>query len=530
MSSDLKDIIKEEYKRCSIDALHFIKKYTTIQSIKQGKIKFSLYPFQEKSILELVKHRYTIFAKGRQLGLSTLVAAYALWRMIFTEDYKVLIVATTQDVAKELLSKVQLMYEKLPVWIRETAPPENFNKLELKLKNGSVINAVASSEKAVRSKSLSLLIFDEFAFIDDAEDLWVAAQATLATGGDCVILSSANGVDNKFHEIWTSAIEGNRVGDDDPFNPILLPWNVHPDRDQKWADGERSKLGERKFAQEHSVDFLTSGHTVVDGSILQWYKENQVTEPLEKRYGGSLWMWEYPNYSKDYIITADVSRGDGADYSAFHVFEVETMRQCASFKAKIGTREYGAILVAVGTEWNNALLVIDNHNMGWDVVQVAVDAGYKNLYYTYKNDPFYDENIHLRKSYDLMDKRNMTPGFTSSTLVRANLISKLDAYLTLKEVVIRDIRTINELFVFMWINGKAQAQKGRNDDLVMALSMALYIRDTAIRMKKAGVSMTKNMLSHMHRSVYTPNQASGTAWQMQTSAGNEDIRWLLGRK
>lgn len=529
MSQDIKEIIREEYKRCAVDCVHFFKKYAIIQHPIKGKINFHLYDFQEKSLREFESHRYNIVLKGRQLGLSTLVAGYALWKMIFHDDFKVLVIATTQDVAKELVSKVQLMYEKLPVWIRSTAKAGTFNKLELHFMNGSSIKAVSSSEKSARSPSISLLIVDEAAFIEHMDEIWTAAQATLATGGDSIILSTPNGVGNKFHELWTHATEYMPEAGLDPFNPIKLPWSLHPDRDEVWAKNERAKLGARKFGQEHACDFISSGHTVVDSEILQWYKENMVIEPKEKRFGGELWIWEYPNYGKSYMVVADVARGDGEDYSAFHVFEVETMTQCAEFKAKIGTREYGNLVVSVATEWNDALLVIDNANAGWDVLQVALDRNYKNLYYSYKNDPFFDENIHLRKNYDLKSKKDMTPGMTIGHKIRMNLISKLEIYFREKSVNVRSLRTINELFVFMWINGKPQAQKGWNDDLVISLAMGLFVRDTALRLRQVGIDLTKRSIQNVHRSVYVPGRVDDKSWTMNVGAhrDEEDLRWLL---
>lgn len=525
----LKEIINHEFKRCAIDPVHFFRKYVTIQHPTRGKVNFDLYPFQEKALEEISQHRYSIVLKGRQLGLSTLGAGYSLWKMMFVNDFKVLVIATTQDVAKELVSRVQLMWENLPVWLRRVAKKDTFNKLELSFKNGSSIRAVSSSEKSARSPSISLLIVDEAAFIDQMDDIWTAAQATLATGGDCLMLSTPNGQGNLFHKIWQQATEGVREEGVKNFHPIKLPWYLHPDRDDAWAKQEKALSGARRFAQEHDCDFIASGHTVIEGELLQWYKENLVKDPIEKRYSGHFWIWKYPEYNKDYMVAADVARGDGEDYSAFHIFEVESMEQVGEFKAKIGTRDFGNMLVNVASEWNGALLAIDNKNMGWDVVQVAIDRNYKNLYYSYRNDPYFDENIHIRKGYDLKNKKDMVPGFTTGHKARANMVSKLELYFVEKSVIIHGLRTINELFVYLWINGKAQAQSGYNDDLVFALSMALYLRETAVRMRKLGIELTKRAIGKTHKSIYVPKSNTKTEWDMKLGGnrGSENIRWLL---
>jgi len=161
--SSLKDIIRSEYKRCSQDPVHFMRKYCIIQHPTQGKVYFNLYPFQEESLTKISDNRYTVILKSRQLGISTLTAGYALWRMLFKSDFNVLVIATKQDVAKNLVTKVRIMHENLPSWLRGKSLEDN--KLSLRFKNGSQIKAISSKGDAGRSEALSLLIIDEAAFV-----------------------------------------------------------------------------------------------------------------------------------------------------------------------------------------------------------------------------------------------------------------------------------------------------------------------------------------------------------------------------
>ena len=302
----LKEIIKEEYIKCANDPIHFMRKYCIIQHPTKGKIYFNLFPFQEDSLTQLKENRYNIILKSRQLGISTLTAGYALWKMIFKSDFNCLVIATKQDVAKNLVTKVRVMNENLPGWLKGKTLEDN--KLSLKYANGSQIKAISSKGDAGRSEALSLLIFDEAAFIDKIDDIWTAAQQTLATGGDCIALSTPNGVGNWFHKQWVDAEAGGE------FNSIKLHWTVHPDRDEVWRDKQTALLGDKMAAQECDCDFISSGHTVVDGEVLQWYNETYVKDPIEKRgYDSNYWIWEYPNYSKNYMVVADVARGDSTD-------------------------------------------------------------------------------------------------------------------------------------------------------------------------------------------------------------------------
>ena len=292
--------------------------------------------------------------------------------MLFQADKNILVIATGKDTAKNLVTKVRVMYDNLPSWLKTNV--EETNKLSLRFANGSQIKAIASNESAGRSEALSLLILDEAAFIDKVDVIWTAAQQTLATGGDCIALSTPNGVGNWFHKQWVEAEAGGE------FNTMKLHWTVHPERDDIWRAKQTELLGEKMAAQECDCDFISSGHTVVDGEILQWYKETYVKDPVEKRgFDGNYWIWEYPNYSKNYMVVADVARGDATDYSAFHVFDTEECKQVAEYRGKIGTTEYGNMLIAVATEYNNALLVIENANIGWASIQVALDKGYPNI-------------------------------------------------------------------------------------------------------------------------------------------------------
>ena len=294
MATDFKNVIKREYLKCAEDPVYFMRKYCTIQHPQRGKMKFDLYDFQERCLTEFHKNRYNIILKSRQLGISTLSAGYSLWMILFHADKNVLVIATGKDTAKNLVTKVRVMFDGLPQWLRTGT--EEINKLSLRFTNGSQIKAIASNESAGRSEALSLLILDEAAFIEKVDEIWTAAQQTLATGGDCIVLSTPNGVGNWFHQQWVGAEDGTNE-----FSTIRLHWTDHPERDQVWRDEQDKILGPSKASQECDTDFLTSGESVVDPQILTWYKENMIKAPvLEEGIDRNLWVWEQPNYSKDF--------------------------------------------------------------------------------------------------------------------------------------------------------------------------------------------------------------------------------------
>lgn len=242
---NIKELIKFEYARCLEDPVYFIKKYCFIQHPVKGRIKFELYPFQEKTLIELIHHDKNIILKSRQLGISTLSAAYSLWLTMFHRDKSVLVVATKQDVAKNLITKSREMYAYLPQWLQSQQKTDENNKMSIRFLNGSQIKAVSGAGDSGRSEALSLLIIDECAFIQHIEDLWASVQQTLATGGKAILLSTPNGVGNFFHRTWQRAEE-----QENGFNPIKLHWTVHPDRDEAWRLKQTAELGEKLAAQE----------------------------------------------------------------------------------------------------------------------------------------------------------------------------------------------------------------------------------------------------------------------------------------
>jgi hypothetical protein len=279
----------------------------------------------------------------------------------------------------------------------------------------------------------------------------------------------------------------------------------------------------------HNCSFLSSGNTVLEPEILGFY-DKKVAEPIEKRgIGGDLWIWKYPDVTHSYIVSADVARGDGEDYSGAIVLDVETCEQVAEYKGKIDTQAFGRMLVSIATEYNSALLIIDNKNIGWSTVQIAIDLKYPNLYYSYKNDPFLDENIHLRRAYDMATKDDMVPGLTTTTRIRPVLVSKLENYFRDFGIGIYSRRLLNELKVFVWIGGKPQAQRGYNDDLVMALAMALYVRDTSLRLHQMGIDLTRRAIQGTRKSIYKPENIMSNQWEMNIGNRRESIKWLISK-
>lgn len=557
---DIKDLIREEYKKCTLNPQYFIRKYCYIQHPKRGRVLFDLYDYQDKTIQDFQDNQYNIILKGRQIGISTAVACYALWMMLFYRDKNVLVIATKQDTAKNLVTKVRFAFENLPVWLQ--SPCIENNKLSIRFKNGSQIKAVAASADSGRSEALSLLIMDEAAFINNAKEIWVSALPTLSTGGKAVLISTPNGVGNFFHQKYSEAIQDisdvkiddNGINEDFKFNPIKLDWRVHPERDAVWRAKMGALQGERDARQEYDAEFIGSGNTVIDADLIELFASR--TLPPKEKLGpdGNVWVWEYPKPSKSYAVIADVARGDGSDYSTFHILDIEECVQVAEYKGKIDTTDFAHLLIVWSTQYYDALLVVERENIGWAVLQEIINRGYKNLFYMSKDRQVIEIERNLNGRYWAEEKK-LVPGFSTTVKTRPLIVSKLDTYmrsalplLSSNEdmhseaefaITIRSIRTIEELRVFIWDNGKAQAQQGYNDDLVMALGIGLWIRDTALKLQQEGVELTKTALVGFKRSaliesgMFVHNHLPSDPYMINVGSNirmpeQENLRWLLG--
>jgi hypothetical protein len=288
----------------------------------------------------------------------------------------------------------------------------------------------------------------------------------------------------------------------------------------------------------HNCDFLTSGATLVDLAIIEWYKESMKRDPVECRgLDKSEWVWIYPDYTRTYIVAADVARGDGSDYSAYHVLDAETLDQCVEYKGLIDLVSFGHKLVSVATEYNNALLIVENTGLGFGTIQTIVDTGYKNTFYSTVDLKYVEVQRQLITKY-YSEERKMIPGFSTTTRTRPLIISRLEQYFRNKSVNIYSTRTLGELETFIWDKGKVVAMDGYNDDLCMSLGIGLWVRDTALRLKSESIDYARAMAGSIKRAEYTgsaPIFTSKTAnsaydqWNMKTgrSGQTENLSWLL---
>lgn len=483
-----KQQIQEEILKCGKNPVYFINTYCKISHPQRGPIPFRMYPFQEDVVKDFQDHRFSVILKARQLGLSTVVAGYIAWLMLFYRDKNVLVLATKLASASNLVKKVKYIIKSVPDWLMiATVTIDNRNSFELS--NGSQIKASATSGDAGRSEALSLLVLDEAAFIEGMQELWTGLYPTMATGGRCIAISTPNGVGNWFHQTYIDAESATNE-----FNPIKLHWTVHPERNTEWFEKETRNLSKREIAQEYECSFNASGETVLEAQDLENLSRTCQEPKMRIGFDRNLWIWkEYYDKCK-YLLIADVARGDGKDFSVFHVVNLDTMEQVAEYQGKINIEDFARLLYNTGKEYGNCMIVVENNNLGYSVLEKLIAMGYKNIYYSSKGSAEFVEQ------YAAESMNNTVPGFTTSHKSRPLIIAKLEEFIRSKSVTINSIRCFNELSTFIWHNGKPQAMQGYNDDLVLALSIGCWVKDTVFHSVTKDVEYQKAMLTGIIKS------------------------------
>ena len=453
---------KSEIVKCGNDPVYFIKNYCKIAHQKRGIIPFELFEYQEETLDDFIKHRFNIILKARQMGLSTLCAAYAVWMILFHRGKEVLIVATKKEVAQNLIKKCKIIWQHLPKWLQfEAIARQTLSHIELA--NGSTVKAVPTNPDAGRSEALSLLIIDEAAIIRDFKEIYTSAFPTLATGGNMIVLSTPLGTGNLFHKLYTEA----RARQNE-FNPIKIHWSLHPERDKKWFKSQTKNMTETEVAQEFQCDFTSSGETLCEKKTLDILKR-RIKDPIDKWLSDrNLWIWEYPQPNHNYMITADVARGDKTDFSAFHIIDRETNIVVGEYQGKPPTDMLAIYLSKIGKKYNDALLIPESNSVGHSVIKDLEKLKYPNVYHR-KNKRVFLTN------YNPIDPRKQDYGFSTQGGIRDRMCQRLDHALRSGNLITYSSRLYHELETFVWKGRKYEAENGYNDDLTLGLAIAAVL-------------------------------------------------------
>ena len=454
----------EEWIKCKSDPLYFAMTYMQIINLDEGLVPFSMYDFQQKILTDFHENRFNIAKLPRQTGKSTTVVAYLLHYAIFNDSVNIGILANKASTARELLGRLQLAYENLPKWMQHGVLV--WNKGSLELENGSKIMAASTSASAVRGMSFNILFLDEFAFVPNhvAEQFFASVYPTITSGRSTkvIIISTPNGM-NHFYKMWEDARNGKNG-----YVTNEVHWSQVPGRDAKWKEETMKNTSKRQFAQEFECDFLGSADTLISPAKLQTIP---FTDPILSNAG--LDVHKRAEKDHEYIITVDVARGIGGDYSAFVVFDITTLPY--QIVAKYRNNEikpvlFPSVILEVCKEYNNPYILVEVNDIGDSIAATLnYDLEYPNV---------------LMCAMRGRAGQVVGQGFSGTKTqlgVKMSITVKKQGCANLKAVIeddklsFCDFEILQELTTFIQRKQCWEADDGYHDDLVMCLVLFSWL-------------------------------------------------------
>lgn len=534
-----KEKVLLEYAKCVKDTDYALSTYLqTYDNTQKGYVPLKLFPDQKHLIDDFEKFEENIALKYRQAGVSTVTSAWISKKLVFakkSKPEKILIIANKLDTAVEMANKIRGFVDQWPDWLGVTFSNEKNSQRHFRLNNGCEVKAVATSKDALRGYTPTTLIFDEAAYIEADDDFWAACMASLSTGGKVIVISTPNGFDPIYYQIYDQSLKGmndfkvtemfwyrdprytsdlklvktkdivhyllNREDYNDDEITIDYSHIKPRERDfeeikshfedgykplSSWFESMAKKLkfDRRKISQELECNFLGSGDNVIPPETVEHIRETCIREPENKFMGGAIWQWKEPVVGHKYIMGIDVSRGDSEDFTTFCIIDFDEREQVLEYLGKIPPD----VAAEVAYKWAimySAFIVIDiTGGMGVSTSRKLQEMGYKDLYVDGKD-------VFNKWKYDpkVNDK---IPGLNFNSK-RVQIISAFEEALRHKFFV-RSIRLLNELNTFVYINGRPDHMKGQHDDLIMAMAMAIYVGENSFTQLSKLTEQTKAMV------------------------------------
>ena len=441
----------KEYLRCSKDPVYFCKKYLKVISLDEGLVPFDLYPYQEKMFDHFNNNRFSIVLACRQSGKSISSVGYIIWYACFHSEKTIAVLANKGATAREMLARITLMLENLPFFLQPGC--KALNKGSIEFSNNSRIIASATSGSSIRGMSVNLLFLDEFAFVERANEFYTSTYPVISAGKDTkvIITSTANGIGNTFHKIWEGAVQ--KVNE---FVPFTVNWWDVPGRDEKWKAQTIANTSQLQFDQEFGNTFYGTGDTLINAETLLSFRASNPKEVLE---GGDLLIYDRPNKDHDYIMTVDVSKGRGQDYSTATVIDISVrpFKQVAVYRNNtISPILLPNIIYKYAKVYNEAYVVIESNDQG----TLVCNGLYQDLEY---------DNLHMESAI-----KADRIGIEMNRKVKRLGCSSIKDILENQKLQIVDENTIMEISTFVSKGQSYEASDGNHDDLMMNLVLFGY--------------------------------------------------------
>ena len=521
--------------------LFFARAFGYVPHPTKGKVAMSesMYNWQKIAAVKFLTGTRFISKKVRQIGATTFVSTYFLWRALFYGNTSAFILSLGSRESTDVLSRVTFMYNALPAWLK--TPLLEGAKTSIMFKNNSKVTALPGTPDALRGRSSTSIILDEFAFLNHADKILSAAVPSLSMGfltpftnsslpSQLFIISTFPLVDsdnNEYVRLYKNSIYG-----DSEFKILSVFTEDIPEySNQSWRKSMLETLGPKKYAVEIEGKMNISldnsffpEHVILDLTPSQPIRTDFLSQDDVDEYGfpvnidsitdarenydpsigyvKSLWVWADPLPKKEYAVTVDVSAGVGNDYSSIQVMDLETEEQVAEYYSnKVSLEDFKHIIRDITFLYNNAKLSIERNSMGAPLCSFF----YETLRY---------ENFYIHRK----GKNSYIEGFPVTSANRGAILATLQSGLIKKEIKINSIRTINEIRTFVFLpNGRLGASIGNHDDLIMALAQYAFLRqiffNTSIVsdfgeefLRKVEQEAEKIKLRHYSNGIFSPEE------------------------
>ena len=454
----------EEYIKCKKDPVYFANNYVKIVTLDAGLQPFKTYDFQNKLINNFHNSRFNICKMPRQTGKSTTCVSYLLHYAVFNDSVNIGILANKASTARELLARLATAYENLPKWMQQGVLV--WNKGNIELENGSKILAASTSASAVRGMSFNILFLDEFAFVPNhiADAFFASVYPTITSGKSTkvIIVSTPHGM-NHFYRMWHDAEKGKN-----DYIPTDVHWSEVPGRDDKWKQQTIKNTSEQQFKIEFECEFLGSIDTLIAPSKL---KTLIYDNPMTRNAG--LDIYEQPLPEHDYVMTVDVARGVGEDYSAFVVADITEFPHKIVAKYRNNTIKpmlFPNVIYEVAKCYNSAFILCEVNDIGDQVASIIqYDLEYQNLLM-----------CSMRGRAGQIVGQGFSGNKTQLGVKMSKTVKKVGS-LNLKtmieedKLIFNDYEIISELTTFISKHNSFEAEEGCNDDLAMCLVIYAWL-------------------------------------------------------
>ena len=564
--------------------IYFIERNLSTFNASVGRLsQFILFPRQKVFLRTLAENKAVISLKHRQVGCTTITAAWVTAQMVFADPEApetCLCIGNKLDLSQQMVTKIRDFLLQVPRWYwgdeyyspdpkSEKNKREIFvksSKSEIELFNGCRVVARSSGPNAARGLSaVSILIFDEAAFIENGQEVYSSAVAATASvpNSKVVMVSTPNGKDELYYETYTQALDGKnnykvvefKWYQDLRYNKFLSWYKINKEtkerkeykeevldksgtveyNEQHWADMVQNgwtptspwyenmcrqfNNDTMKIAQELDCSFMGSANNVVASEYIEQQRTLNVRDRLADMQDPMVletWFWKAPIEGHRYIVSADPSRGSSNDFTAIEIIDVDgrdengmpIIEQVAEFVGKRYGDEVGDLLFKYATLYNNAYVVIDATGGSGDACALRlISLGYKNLYYDDDVQKTYTlQNPSKTQGEPQMDK---LPGFHFQGN-RFPVLSNLAGMIRNNEIKIRSIRVIHELetWIFKGDTGRMDHQSSSHDDTLTSLAMALFVMKFSFNKLEATKSKDEAILKAYFHSSHKPINAA----------------------